>query len=275
MQRIYKNFPRAAASVIMIAILSACSSTNPDTSDEKGVSTSESDSAQSADEFPDVVYGFEDSELDEEQYFQSVPGQSVSVRFSDDLKVALQGEPTNYHPAVESYTLTPMSFETGTCVLDIEIEYAAGFDVGIFSGSSTISDTEYMSDLEVAGSTDQNKLERFYFFIDRLAEVPDGAVLVDSMPSDDELERKTYVSTDFTHIKDVSRCQPEVASGHFQELTFRSIENSNTDDRIITSQAAQLNATVVSGGVLVLSDSSVDGATRTVSGKWEGVPLHD
>lgn len=273
MRRIYKNFPMAVASVIVVAILSACSSTNPDASDRKEDISFQSDSGQTADEFADVVYGFEDSELDGEQSFQTLPGQSVSVRFSDDLKTVLQGEPTNYSPVIESYTLTPISYETGACVLDIEIDYAEGFDIGIFSGSSTISDTEYMSDLELGGSTDQNKLERFYYFIDQRAEVPDNAVLVETMPSDNELENKSYVSADFTHIKDVNRCQPEVASGHFHEMVFRSIDSSSTSDLIITSPAAQLFATVVAGGVLVISDSSVDGAVRTIAGKWEGTPL--
>lgn len=238
-----KKTTTAAAGLAALALtLSACGGGDDEAPEPQGNGGGQE---QTAEEPEAYVYDFEQAKAGSDAESYHVPdGEAVTVQLSNELAAVL---PEESSVPVQSYTLTARSFEaTGVCVLEAEIDYAPG---GEQIAEEWIETGEY----RVGPYTyDVNTME-----------------VVDSIPSDDQLERNTaYLLSDLSGLVAVADCSDD-PEDRFERLYFHDgISGGNW-------AFANIDVAVQPDGAITLFSPSVEGADVSASGEWAYKELSD
>ncbi|MGP5001821.1 hypothetical protein ACTXIX_14750 [Glutamicibacter ardleyensis] len=261
-----KHFSLALGTGLAVIALSGCTSADDRSTADTPTKTSASQSPQK--KLAETIYGFENVGLAENlPGFTGEPNEPITVLLPDDLKEALEADPVNYSPVVDSFTLTPTVFSTGYCVLDIDFDYADGIDMNDPTTWLASDDATYwVKDLS-DDMTEAGKVEQFSFATGvNWAEVS----IVDVMPDDKDLEELTfYVSSDFTEGKIAAKCH----TGHGDDYDFAGLEFRNKTPGgswgLEGEDTAELTVNVLLDGSISLEGINVAAiAERGVNGDW-------
>lgn len=199
-----------------------------------------------------TVYNFDSAKVaDSEDESFVVTNSAFTVELSDELKAAI---PSGRSVAVESFTVTPKVFPTGLCRVDVSVDYADG---GL---ESVKTNPAHADDESVEDSVVGNVVRESF---------SDDDQLVDSIPSDDEVEEGVlYLTSDYRNITLVDECN-EDDSETFIMTEFPYINPAEDDSYFAHASISVFSGGGQSGGegvtALVNGDTAAD---LSVNGNW-------
>lgn len=226
----------------------------PASSAESDSSGEGSDSAEGEGAPPAAVYNFDQAKVltSDAETPWTTSDQSFVIELSDELKAAM---PQGKGVAVERYTVTQKAFPTGLCRLDVAVTYTDG-------GLESVKKSDPGDDHGSVGEA----------VMANLVYTGNHTEVVEAVPSDDEVDEGSFITSDHSTLTFVDDCSEGTESNdldEFVEIRFPYLDRGDID------QFADTKIFVVGSG----QDSESTGVTSVIyggaqadvsaSGKWK------